>query len=552
MLRALFVNQFVIVDRLELEFDSGFTVLTGETGAGKSILIDALDLLLGGKADANVVRQGAAKADLSAAFDVKNCALARQWCEANEIDTSEDLILRRTIDSSGKSKAWVSGQPVTITQLREIGELLIDIHGQHAHQALMKPNAQRLLLDEHAGLTALAREVAESWRELHKTRTALHEASEKARELSEIKERLQWKIEEVSALKLAPDEWPNLSDEQRRLSHAAELIGAAESSRHELDEMEESIISRCEKLSAKLSSLLEKDDRLKPAVDSLDSAVIHLREALDSLTHYLDRADLDPARLAEVESRLDAIFTAARKLKTKPESLLEVLESSEKELAQAEQAADIKALAALAQKQEGHYLAIAQKLSAERIKACKKLSKDVTAWFAELSMTGMSFEAAYENRESPAASGLEDIVFLLKGHASASAQPIHKVASGGELSRISLAISVVTTAANAISTLIFDEVDSGIGGNVGHTVGKLLRSLGETRQVLCVTHLPQVAARGHHHLRVVKKSAKDGAPLSELTLLHADARVDEIARMLGDEGAKTTSREHAKSLLSLA
>lgn len=553
MLQTLTVSDFVIVDRLELDIDKGFTVLTGETGAGKSLLIDAIDLLLGGRADTTVVRQGAARADLSAQFETSQLPAVQAWLAEAGLEAEEGCVLiRRSVDASGKSKAWINGQAATLSQLREVGEMLVDIHGQHAHQALLRPNAQRQLLDTHANLLGQVKSVQSAWQQWQQAREQLERAHEQAERLAEIKAQLQWKLDEISALKLAPNDWETLSEEQKRLAHGAELLQVAQQSLSQLSEDETALASQTESIAQRLRQLLIKDSRLAPAVEALDQAAIQLHEASDTLSRYLDKNDLDPARLAEVESRVEAIFTVARKLRARPEELIRIWDQAQRDLTAAEQAADIESLQRLEQQCSAQYLAQAKKLSGERTKACKKLSAAVNQWFAQLAMGDMLFEAVCEARPAPSASGLEEIVFTLKSHPGASAFPLSKVASGGELARISLAISVVTSSAHEVPTLIFDEVDVGIGGNVAHTIGQLLRSLGSDRQVLCVTHLPQVAARGHHHLQVSKAASKDGQPLSRLTLLNAQTRIEEIARMLGDEGAKETSREHARSLIKLA
>jgi len=519
MLASLSVHQFVIVEQLDLDLASGFTVMTGETGAGKSILIDALDLLLGGRADSTVIRDGAQKAELAARFEIQNTPHARAWCEQAGIEPDDQQVLvRRVVDRTGKSRAWINGQPATLTQLKELGETLVDIHGQHAHQALLRPNAQRQL-----------------------------------ERLSLLRDQLNWKIEEISALRLLPSEWESLSEEQKRLSHAAELLQTTQTSLNTIDDDENSLLVQAQRISQRLAQLVDKDPRLQPAIDAIASSAIQLEESADELRKYLDKTDLDPQRLAEVEARVEAIFTVSRKLKLKPEQLLEALTQAQEELAQANQAADIESLKKQAAALSADYQKLADHLSEKRINACQALSVAVNTWFEQLAMGAMRFEAVVEKRASPAAHGQDDIVFTLRNHANAQPYPINKVASGGELARISLAISVVTSSANNIPTLIFDEVDSGIGGNVAHTVGQLLRQLGSGRQVLCVTHLPQVAARGHQHLRVLKQSnPSDATPVSQLQGLTNEDRVDEIARMLGDESAQKTSREHARSLLALS
>ncbi|MFZ9391283.1 MAG: DNA repair protein RecN [Burkholderiaceae bacterium] len=554
MLVSLSVQQFVIVEQLDLDFSQGFTVMTGETGAGKSILIDALDLLLGGRGDATVVREGAAKTDLSARFELADAPEAMAWLAEAELHSEQDpheLLIRRVVDATGKSKSWINGKPATLTQLKEIGEQLVDIHGQHAHQALLRPQAQRLLLDAHAGLTESAKTLALQWREVQRLEQAIADSEQQAQALAVIRDQLEWRVSEINGLRLAAGEWEALSEEQKRLSHAAELLQSSQSALQQIADDDPSIVTQLEKLQQRLGSLTDKDPRLTPATEALESAVIQLQEAADALQRYLDKSDLDPDRLTAVEERVQSIFSVARKLKARPEDLLSLLTTAQEELARAAQAADTEALKkSLAQTQQ-EYDQQAKQLSRERQKACQSLSEAVNDWFAQLAMGEMQFEAACEPREKPAGHGLEDVIFMLRNHRQGTAYPMTRVASGGELARISLAIAVVTSSSNKIPTLIFDEVDSGIGGNVAHTVGELLRRLGQSRQVLCVTHLPQVAARGHQHLRVSKKKSKAGPPVSALIPLSAEDRVDEIARMLGDEGAEKTSRDHARSLLTL-
>lgn len=553
MLQNLSIQQFVIVERLDLDFQAGFTVLTGETGAGKSILIDAIDLLLGGRSEASMVRDGASKAELSASFELGHNKGVQAWLSEAGFDLDETtLLLRRTIDATGKSRAWINGQAATLTQLRDLGEQLIDIHGQHAHQALLKPNAQRELLDAHAELTAQVKDCEAAWRERQSLQTKIEAAQERSEQLALQRDQLLWKINEIEPLQLAPDTWASLSEEQKRLSHAAELLQTAQSALTALEEDDQALIQQIDRLAVRLHQLVEKDPRISASSEALQSGVIQLQEAADALRRYLDKTDLDPERLAEVETRVEAIFTTARKLKSRPEQLLEQLEIAREALQQTEAASDLAQLTAALQKADKTYQSIAKTLSSKRQAACTALTQAVNDWFSQLAMGGLVFEATCQPRSQPGPHGLEDVVFLLRNHAQANPYPIQKVASGGELARISLAISVVTTAASNIPTLIFDEVDSGIGGNVAHIVGQLLRQLGGQRQVLCVTHLPQVAARGHQQLQVAKQADATGRPISQLRQLSDSERVDEIARMLGDEGAKQTSREHARSLLSLA
>jgi DNA repair protein RecN (Recombination protein N) len=552
MLVSLSIQQFVIVERLDLDLESGFTVMTGETGAGKSILIDAIDLILGGRSESSVVRQGADKADLAAIFDMDRQPNIREWCQAAGIDADdEQLLIRRTIDRGGKSKAWINGQAATLGQLKELGEHLIDIHGQHAHQALLRPNAQRVLLDAHAGLTEDTQTLARLWKEQLKLEDTLAQASAKSEQVAMMREQLQWKIDEIQSLKIQPGEWELLSEEQKRLSHAAELLQTSQATLATLDDDEAALVPQIDKLVSRLRHAAEKDSGLQEALETLQSGAIQLEESANSLRRYLDRTDLDPSRLAEVDARVEAIFSVSRKLKIRPEDLPAALNDAMQALAEAEKTANLNAIRHAIAAIQADFKERATKISSKRRLACQAISKAVNAWLKELAMGEMVFEAVAEPRPSPAAHGMEDIVFTLRNHVDGPAYPMSKVASGGELARISLAISVVTTSASQIPTLIFDEVDSGIGGNVAHTVGQLLRKLGDQRQVLCVTHLPQVAARGHQHLQVVKTRSSEGPPVSQLIALKDDARVDEIARMLGDEGAEQTSRDHARSLLLL-
>lgn len=558
MLASIALRQFIIVDQLELDLQSGFTVLTGETGAGKSLLVDALDLLLGGRAEARVVREGAQRAELSATFHLSDCPQARQWLRESDLDdgsadpdAESSLVLRRVVDTNGKSRAWINGHSVTLGQLKDIGERLVDIHGQHAHQALLRTHAQREMLDTQAGLEQAVTSLGEIWRRRARLMEAISEAEVHAEQLSARREQLSWIVDEIDALRLAEGEWQTLIEEQRRLTHAADLIQAAEAALGAIAEDDPSLHSQLARLSHKLSSLIAKDASIADAAQAVESAVIQLQESADALRRYLERTELDPQRLGDVEARVDAIFQVARKLRKKPEDLPEFLLETRHQLQAARQAADTAELRRESEQLAAQYSAAAREISANRARACAGLTASVNDWLAQLGMGSMRFEAVCEPRSEPAAYGCEDVIFLLRNHPQAAAYPIHKVASGGELARISLAIAAAATRASRIPTLVFDEVDSGIGGNVAHTVGRMLHDLGSDRQVLCVTHLPQVAARGHHHLRVEKQTAQGAAPVSRLEELDAEQRIDEIARMLGSSGAEKTSREHARSLLSL-
>ncbi|MFZ9812426.1 MAG: DNA repair protein RecN [Burkholderiaceae bacterium] len=555
MLRTLTLRDFVIVSALEVDLSDGLTVLTGETGAGKSILLDALGLLLGDRADPAQIRPGASRADLTAEF-IPPARLQDgigHWLNAAGLDHADEvLMLRRTLEAAGRSRAWINGQPVTLAQLRELGEMLVDIHGQHAHQALQRPAAQRALFDRHAGLSDQVASLAEAYTQWQAKLAQRTEALEKASVIAERAEQLRWKVETLRALALGPDDWTALSEEQKRLSHGAELIQAGESALQVIEEAdEESLIARTARLVDKFRSLSAKDSRLGDIAELLNSAQISLEEAASALGRYLAKADLDPARLQEVEARVSQIFETARRLRARPEDLFALQAESELALDEAEKSLDLGALEAQVQKAETQYLEKAKALSKARAQAVPAFAGQVSHWLKELAMGGMQFRVQLEPRETGAAHGLEDLVFALQHQAQGPTFPLAKVASGGELSRVSLAIAAVAAQATDTPTLIFDEVDVGIGGNTGHVVGRLLRELGGARQVLAVTHLPQVAARGHHHLQVSKSINAQGQIESQLRALTGDSRTDEIARMLGDEGLKNESQALARELLSL-
>jgi DNA repair protein RecN (Recombination protein N) len=551
MLRTLSIRDFVIVDSIELEFAPGFSVFTGETGAGKSILIDALALALGGRGDASMVREGAAKTDISAEFSTT--ADADAWLEANELgsdDNEGSVLLRRVIDNAGRSKAFINGIAATAAQLREIGEMLVDIHGQHAHQSLLKADAQRVLLDSQAGLLDEAKAVAaahKAWRALAKQR---EEFETNAKNVLLERERLEWQVGELEKLAVKPGEWAEISNEHSRLAHAASLLEGAQEALSVISESDSSpILSQISALTQKLGKLADIDEALKPVVEILEPARIQLQEAVYALNDYLDRVELDPQRLQTVEARLDAIHSTARKFRVAPEDLPQEYETLSAQLRQLADASDLDALRAQEEKLKAAYMAAAQKLSTARAKAAKALGQAVTAAMQDLSMSGGRFEIAL-NACEPAAYGLEQVEFLVAGHAGTSPRPLAKVASGGELARISLAISVITSTATVTPTLIFDEVDSGIGGGVAEVVGRLLKRLGQDRQVLCVTHLPQVASQANQHFQVSKASIA-GKTVSSIDPLDAKSRIEEIARMLGGIEITATTRKHARELLAL-
>ncbi|HXF65757.1 MAG TPA: DNA repair protein RecN [Burkholderiales bacterium] len=551
MLRSLTIQDFVIVDRLELEFEPGFTVLTGETGAGKSILIDALALALGGRAEALVVRSGAARAEVSAEFDAGARTRIAEWLARNDLAGEEGTcLLRRVIEASGRSRGFVNGRPATAAQLREAGELLVGIHGQHQHQLLLDASEQRGLLDAYGGHAPLAAEVAalhRAWRARRETRIAFES---NAAALAAERERLEWEVRELDALGLAPGEWAELTAEHTRLAHAASLIEAAQQGLEALSEGEGAALARLDAVIGRLASLGGFDPRLAQILELLEPARIQLQEAVYGLRRYGERLELDPARLHEVEARIEAVHAAARKYRVSPEELPERLAASRARLAELAGGGDVETLKRLEQEAHAACVAGANRLSAARRKAAKKLSDQVTAMMQELAMEGGRFEVALSAEPEVSASGLERVEFRVSVHKGAAPLPLAKVASGGELSRLSLAIQTAAGEAAQVPTLIFDEVDAGIGGRVAQIVGRMLKQLGTRRQVMCITHLPQVAACADHQWRVAKITANGGIA-SRVTVLDREQRVEEIARMLGGARITETTRRHAAEMLGI-
>lgn len=543
-LRRIALRDFVIVRELELELGAGFSVLTGETGAGKSILVDALQLALGSRAEASVVREGASRAEISAEFDLPP-ALA-PWLQEAGFDAGETLLLRRTVDNQGKSRAWINGSAATAAQLREAGEQLVDIHGQHAWQSLTRPASVRTLLDGYAGVDASRlQHLWNAWRAAQKT---LADARSAQDSLQRERERLAWQIGEVDKLAPGADEWDELNAGHTRLSHAQALLDAANGAQELLDGEEGS----ARRSLAQALDALRGQEHLEPQfaaiAEVLASSLAQVEDAAHSLQAYLRKVDLDPERLAELDERMGSWLSLARRYKRQPAELPALLAAWKDELAKLDAAADLAALEAAEKKDHDAFLKEAKVLSAARAKAAPQLAKAVTQAMQGLGMQGGRFEVALEKSETPSAFGLEEVAFLVAGHAGSTPRPVGKVASGGELSRIALAIAVTTSRLGEAQTLIFDEVDSGVGGAVAETVGRLMKQLGRDRQVLAVTHLPQVAACADHHLVVAKKAEKNGVA-SSVAPVEGEQRVAEVARMLGGERLSGTTLAHAKEML---
>ncbi|MDH4181433.1 MAG: DNA repair protein RecN [Betaproteobacteria bacterium] len=549
MLLSLAIRNFVIVESLELDFAPGFTVLTGETGAGKSILIDALLLALGERAGADVVREGAARAEISAEFRAGPDILA--WAQAQDLAGADDagMLVRRSIDAGGRSKAFINGSPVTLAQLRELGERLLDVHGQHAHQSLLKPSEQLALLDEHGGLGAERRDLAQAWAAWKREQRAREDAEAMAASALAEQDRLRFIVEELDAIAPQAGEWAAIQAEHKRLSHAAGLLDGARAAVDALSEADGSALAQVGNVSARLAQLVPYDERLQPALELLTAAQIQLDEAVTTLRRYLDKTDLDASRLAEVDARLSALHGAARKFRTSPEEIADLLATSRDRLAALASAGDLEAIRARESALRGVYERQAGALSKRRATAATRMAQEVTRAMQDLNMEGGRFEVALAPGD-PTAAGLERVEFLVAGHAGVQPKPLAKVASGGELARISLAISVIAANATPVATLIFDEVDAGIGGAVADTVGRLLKRLGQSRQVLAVTHLPQVAAHGDQHFVVLKETDETGRPVSRLQQLDRKTRVEELARMLGGQEITETTRKHARELLA--
>ena len=547
MLRALEIRDFVILEDVSLEPAAGFNVLTGETGAGKSILVDAIELLVGGRADAAVVRDGAEKAELSAEFEFSDQDLSR-WLEEHELGSDPgQLILRRTVDRAGRSRCFINGHAATAAQLREAGERLVDIHGQHAHQSLLRAAGQRELLDAHAGAEALAKELAEAWRSWKRLEVVALEAQKnfaaRQAEHDELKERTA----ELKKLGLQEGEWERIAAEHKRLAHGSSLLAGAQSALEALDETEGAALAQLSAVSVRLKALSEHDAGLMAVVELLESAEAQAGEAVRELRQYASRLDLDPEALHDAEARIEALHAAARRHRVKPEALHQLLSDLEKRLGELELSTDPQALEREVAAARARYESVAGKLSAKRRAAAEALSKAVTAGMQQLAMAGGRFAVSLKKLPEGSSTGLEDIEFEMASHPSLPLRPLARVASGGELSRVSLAIQLVAARAAPVGTLVFDEVDAGIGGTVADTIGRSLRKLGRQRQVLCVTHLPQVAAAGDAQWNVAKTSAKSGIQV-RISKLDRAARIEELARMLG--GSESTARKHAAELLA--
>ena len=547
MLTHISISNYTIVTALEMEFAAGMTVITGETGAGKSIMLDALGLCLGDRADPKTVRPGCERAEINASFDVSAIPEARAWLTARDLDDTAEAILRRVVTAEGRSRAYINGSPSTLQDCAELGALLIDIHSQHAHQSLLRKPVQRELLDAYAGHLPLARaleQTASDWlrneRELALLTGARDEQTARAQLLT-------YQVEELDQLELQPDELAALEEEQQLLENAEQILQSA----HAAVELCEAHGDGARQALQLLRPQLHASAAASSARELLDSAAIALSEARDELRHYIDGVEIDPGRLTRVQERLESIYDVARKHRVKPEDVAGLAANLREELqGLADGGQRIEQLRADSDELAARYQADAAKLGKQRARAGKKLVAEAAKILGSLAMEQCRLEVALAPRQSanPHPHGSEDVEFLISTNPGSPTQPLGKIASGGELSRVSLAIQVVTARTGSVPSMVFDEVDVGIGGAVAEVVGRLLRTLSERAQVLCVTHLPQVAAQGHQHLQVTKTS-KANSVETTLSRLNGDDKTREIARMLGGVKITEQSLAHAREML---
>ena len=553
MLVNLQVRDFAIVDRIAVEFEPGMTVLTGETGAGKSILVDALGLVLGERGGSKLVRSGAKRAEFSAEFDLSGLPRTRAWLEEQALDEDDQCLLRRVVNSDGRSRAFINGNAVPVQQLKTLGEMLIDIHGQHFHQSLGRRAIQRDLLDHYGGLQALREQTADAftqWRSLLERLGALQSAD--ADRASRV-DLLTFQLQEIESLDAQPGEYSELQAEAQRLANSGRLAEGVAAALDGLSDNDTgNVASMLASAERALQSLVEFDEELSPVVELLDTAGIQVAEASDSLRRYGDSIDMDPGRQDLVEQRLDSMQSIARKHRVEPGDLPDLrtrLSAELDELTHAEERG--RELEQEAQDAEDAFRDLAGELSRLRKISARKFASAVSDAMAGLGMPGGKFEIALEPLAAGTerASGLDDIEFLISANPGQPAMPLSKVASGGELSRMSLSIQVIASDGSTIPTMVFDEVDSGVGGGVAEMVGRRLAEVARDRQVLCVTHLPQVASLANHHIRISKvtdgKATRTGAHV-----LDQEERVDELARMLGGVQITAKTREHAAEMLA--
>lgn len=553
MLTHIHIWNFAIVEALDIELESGLSVLTGETGAGKSILLDALGLALGDRADSSVIRHGQKRAEISVTFDTSKASNAEAWLKEHELDSENECIIRRTVSEKGPSKAFINGKPATVQQLRSLAEMLVDLHGQHEHQSLMKAEVQQQLLDDYAHHKDLLTQVSSNYKNWNKFNSEYKRLSSAKNEQDHRLDLLRYQVNELETLNLQTGESQQLDIEYKRLSNASQLLQTTEQTLIALEESDEGSISQqLNHFTVELQQLGKTDNKLNDIADLLDGAMIQINEASSELHHYVDNLELDPQRLSYLDERISSIHNLARKHQVNAEELPELLERLKNELDAIENAdVHLESLQQNIQQAANEYVSAANKLSKSRLKAAKVLSKKVSENMHELGMENGRFEVALNAyaADSFHANGNEQVEFLVSANPGQPPKSLTKVASGGEISRISLAIQVIAAQAMRIPTLIFDEVDVGIGGRVAEIVGHKLKELAEHRQVICVTHLAQVAALGDHHLHVSKQS-DSATTISQINYLDKNLRVNELARMMGGIEITEHTLNHAKEMLS--
>ncbi len=556
MLNQLRINHFAVIDEVIVDFESGSSVLTGETGAGKSILLDALSMVLGDRADKTAVRHGHDRADITAIFDIADQPAARDWLKEQEMDVDDDVIMRRTISSDGKSKAFINGTPTTLQSMRTLGEMLVDIHGQHEHQSLMKGDVQRQRLDRFAHNESLLHTLQAQQQSIKATQKALKELQGPSDDREERIELLQFQTDELEKLAIQENEWENITEEHKRLTNGGRLLDTANRAIYQLYESEnDNVNSILGRIQYEIDELSDVDPKLKAVSENLETTTINLRESVDALNSYASSLDINPQRIEWLDQRMTAINDLCRKHRVEPEALNTLFETLSHELERLSSAGDnIEKLQQELSKQREAYMSTALKISTSRKKAAKKISEQVSQYMQAMGMPGGQFAINIDSNsdDNLTAHGLDNIEYQVSSNPGLPLRSLRKVASGGELSRISLAIQMATVEAETIPTLIFDEVDSGIGGGIAEVVGQHLSQLAEHRQVLCITHLPQVAAQAHNHLFVSKAASDSSTTKSEVNKLTQEQRIEEVARMLGGVELTEQSLLHAKEMLKIA
>ena len=554
MLTSLTIRNYAIIDELELEFGDGMSALTGETGAGKSILLGALGLVLGDRADSGSIKQSSDHADITAGFDTARIPGASRWLAEHELDQDDECILRRRIARDGRSRAFINDNPVNVQTLRELGEMLIDIHGQHEHQSLMKAPAQRQLLDDYANHPSLLEAVSRSFQQLKAAEKMLQQLQQDTTDRDNRIDLLRFQTQELDALSLSDNEYAELNEKHARLANAEKIGSVLYLAINELyDDETSNVLSRLSHHIASLTEIAELDSRIQPAIDMLLEASVQLEEGVSQLRDSVDGVELDPAELSVIEQRIQSILDLARKHRVEPDQLTDVHQQLASELDDITHADEkLDELRARFGEMEKHYRECARKLTTSRKRAAGKLNKAITDAMQTLGMKGGQFVIDVGSTgDTPAPNGLDKIEFTVSANAGQACRPLARVASGGELARISLAIQMITATRCRIPTMIFDEVDSGVGGGVAEIVGKQLRLLGKNNQVICITHLPQVASQAHQHLRVHKQSDSRQTQ-TNVHSLDSNERIEEIARMLSGVDITEQSLAHAEDMITRA